>query len=173
VIYKQIYGNAKHSWTSYGHSVQSSVRCVACGVGHHHYYGIPPRPRKTKLVAFCDNPATVWCVCVCVCVLYCWYSSDCRSQWLRIRKRGSAATYLLRLRIRIPISISCESLWVVMQKSVRWTDRSSWGVLSSVVCLFQCHIETSSIRRCRPTRVTKLWTFKLLKASIFSRYVSG
>jgi hypothetical protein len=60
----------QHSWTCYGHSGQSSVKCVACRVWHRHCYSIPPWPDKMKLAAYSDNPGTAWCVCLILLVLF-------------------------------------------------------------------------------------------------------
>ena len=45
---------------------------------------------------------------------------------------------------------------VSCQRSLRWADHSSRGVLLSLVCL-ECDIETSTMRRSTPARAVKLW----------------
>ena len=66
-------------------------------------------------------------------------TSQCRSQEPRGVRLGFAAARFLGRRVRIlpgtQMAISCECCVSVKQKSLRWADHLSRGVLPSVVCL--------------------------------------
>jgi len=80
-----------------------------------------------------------------------------RSQWPH---GGSAADCLLVLRARIPPGAwtfdfrDCCVLWV--ERSLRRADQFSRGVLSNVVCLTECDLETSTTRGLVPIGLSSL-----------------
>ena len=60
----------------------------------------------------------------------------CRCQWLRGLRRGSAATRLPGLQVRIPPAVRMSVVSVVCcGRSLRRADHSSKGVLQTVACL--------------------------------------
>ena len=65
--------------------------------------------------------------------------AQCRYQWPRGLKRGSAASSFLELRVRIPprawISVSCEFCVLSGRTLLSRADHSSRGILPRVMCL--------------------------------------
>jgi hypothetical protein len=76
------------------------------------------------------------------------------SSWSYSLKRGCEAIRLLGMRVRTPLSAwisdSCEYC-VLSERSLRRTDRSSIGVLPSLLCVIECDREASTMRTPWPT----------------------
>jgi len=83
-----------------------------------------------------------------------WNVTPCK----RGLRRGSAATRLLQLRVRIPsaewMSVSCECC-VCCQVEVSATGRSLVQKGSTECGVSKCDLETSMMMRLRPTRAVK------------------
>jgi len=111
--------------------------------------------------AFCSTPISViaidhyflfmvdWPLTACLISQTAGYKG--RSHWPHGLRCGSAAARLLGLRVRILSGVmDVFLLWVLLlvrYRSLRRTDHSSRGVVSSAVFLNECDPETSTMRR--------------------------
>jgi hypothetical protein len=93
------------------------------------------------------KPSTVCCN-IHLMYFYCW------SQWPHGVRHGHSAECLLGSWVQISLEtwmfVSCECLCVVRYRSLQQTDHCTRRVLLCVMCLTECHIETSERRQPRP-----------------------